>query len=271
MPQIPVLQNTRPPAADVRQRFDRAANRYDSHAELYELVAERLLGRLDGLHFKPQRIVDLGCGTGRHALTLRERFPEAQILALDCSPAMLDQSRRRRGRWRPRFDLALADYDALPLAQGSVDLAFANMSLQWGTSLANLLMGLRRIMQPDGMVLMTLPGPDTLAELKSAGADLTIGQTTHAQELGDWLFNAGFQEPVLDTDWLTTSHSGLDTLLQDLSALGMGVTLPGTRTAFEKRLRQPAENELISTWEVLYATAWSPGKPAGTGRTSRTT
>src|SRR5690625_4662361 len=108
-------------------------------------------------------------------------------------------------------------------------------------------MGLRRIMRPDGMVLMTLPGPDTLAELKSAGADLTVGQTTHAQELGDWLFNAGFQEPVLDTDWLTTSHSGWDTLLQDLSALGMDVTLQGTHEAFEKHLRQPGDHEPIST------------------------
>src|SRR5690625_7044206 len=136
---------------------------------------------------------------------------------------MLEQSRRRRGRWRPRFDLAQANYDALPLAQGSVDLVFANMSLQWGTSLANLLMGLRRIMRPDGMVLMTLPGPDTLAELKSAGADLTIGQTTHAQELGDWLFNAGFQEPVLDRS--------------EERRVGKGCSYGGGRSAQQKRER----------------------------------
>lgn len=268
MPQKPALQHTRPSVTDVRRRFDQAANRYDSHAELYELVAERLLERLDGLHFKPQRIIDLGCGTGRHTLTLRERFPDAHILALDCSAAMLEQSRRRRGRWRPRFDLTQADYDALPLAQASVDLIFANMALQWGASLANLLMGLRRIMRPDGMLLASLPGPDTLTELKKAGACMDIGQTTHAQELGDWLFNAGFQEPVLDTDWLATSHSGMNTLLEDLSALGMKIAFPSGHKTVEQTLRAQSPNELVSTWEVIYATAWSPGRPPGTIRSS---
>lgn len=34
----------------------------------------------------PQRVVDVGCGSGRFALAAALRFPEAQVLAIDCSP-----------------------------------------------------------------------------------------------------------------------------------------------------------------------------------------
>lgn len=240
-------------SASLQGRFAQAAPRYDQHSALFDLVGERLLERLDGLRFEPQRIVDLGCGTGRHSLALRERYPDAQITAIDCSPAMLTLAARRRGRWRPRFELLRGDIDALPLAQGSVDMVFANMSLQWSSKLTHLLMGLRRIMRPRGMVLMTLPGPDTLLELRQMGAELDLGQTTHAQELGDWLFNAGFQEPVLDTDWMHTRHGSLSSLHTELEALGIDCRLPEDAV-----VASAADQSITVRWEMLYATAWSP-------------
>jgi len=250
-------------AIETRRRFDAAASRYDQHAALFNEVGRRLLERLDGLRFEPERIVDLGCGTARHTLELRERYPNARILAIDSAPAMLEQARRRRWRWRPRFDLARADLGALPLAEASVDLAYANLSLQWTSDLNAVISGLRRIMRPRGLVLITLPGPDTLLELRRAGASVDGGSTRHAQELGDLLTRAGFQEPVLDTDWLTTTHSDVSALLADLDHLGLTYTLPGGAKEIERQL---GDGETAATWEMLYATAWAPdeGQPIRT-------
>ncbi|MDZ7791062.1 MAG: methyltransferase domain-containing protein [Xanthomonadales bacterium] len=252
----------------IRQRFDAAAADYDRHAALFDEVGRRLLERLDGLRFEPGHIVDLGCGTAKHSLALRERYPASRLLALDSAPAMLARARKRRGRWRPRFDIACADAGAPPLAEASIDLAFANLSLQWSDDLAATLAGLRRIMRPRGLLLMTLPGPDTLVELQRAGATVERGICAHAQELGDLLTRAGFQEPVLDTDWLTTTHGDLGGLLGDLDHLGVGYSLPGGSEAIVRELSRMDDGSIPMTWEVLYATAWSPdeGQPIRTGQ-----
>ncbi len=255
--------NTRSDVSSIRRRFDAAAAGYDEHAALFDEVGRRLLERLDGLKFEPERIVDLGCGTAGRTLDLRARYPQADLFAFDSAGQMLEQARRRRGRWRRRFELALADFGSLPLAEASVDLIYANLSLQWSTDLAATLAGLRRIMRPRGLLLLTLPGPDTLIELQRAGAVIRSGVNTHAQEMGDLLTRAGFQEPVLDTDWLTTTHTSVASLLEDLDHLGLTCSLPGGRDEIEGALGQ---GEIALTWEMLYATAWSPdeGQPIRT-------
>lgn len=253
--------------AALRRRFDAIAENFDEHAALVREVGSRLLERLDGLRFSPQRIADLGCGTGHQALALRERFSEAPILGLDHSRPMLARARRRRGRWRPKYELLEADFRHLPLAEASVDLLHACLSLQW-SALDATLHGVRRIMRPRGLVLIALIGPDTLTELEQAGAVIDCGSTCHAQELGDLLTRAGFQEPVLDTDWLTLSYARIDDLLADLDHLGIGYSLPGDPGSLESRLPRNADGALTVTWEVLYASAWSPdeGQPIRTGQ-----
>lgn len=44
---------------------------------------------------KPQRILDLGCGTGSTTLLLKQAFPEAQVIGLDLSPYMLIIAERK--------------------------------------------------------------------------------------------------------------------------------------------------------------------------------
>jgi trans-aconitate 2-methyltransferase len=52
----------------------------------------------------PQRIVDLGCGTGGVTRILAERWPGAEVTSIDASPEMLAAARAApsRIRWRPR-------------------------------------------------------------------------------------------------------------------------------------------------------------------------
>lgn len=50
------------------------------------LVRQGLLDRINGI---PQRILDLGCGTGSTTLLLQQKFPQASITGLDLSPSML--------------------------------------------------------------------------------------------------------------------------------------------------------------------------------------
>jgi SAM-dependent methyltransferase len=80
--------------------------------------------RLDG---DPERILELGTGTGAGARMLAERFPGASIDAADLSPEMIETARSSAPE---RIRFAVADASALPYDDGGFDLvAQLNMPL----------------------------------------------------------------------------------------------------------------------------------------------
>ncbi|MEE4330372.1 MAG: malonyl-ACP O-methyltransferase BioC [Wenzhouxiangella sp.] len=265
----------------VSRTFGRAASEYDQHAELQREVGGRLLERLDGLKFEPRSILDLGCGTGAQTLELRQRFPDARILAMDTAVAMLGQAAKRRGWWRKRFDLAAGDANALPLADTRFDLVLSNLMLQWCNDVPAVLANLRRVLKPGGMLLLSSFGLDTLRELRAAWASVDahprVSRFTDVQRLGSALTRSGFAEPVLDTDWITATYQNPRDLLRELKGIGAsnaasercrGLTTPGRLKAMleaYESFRRP-DRLYPATWEVLYASAWAPdpGQPVRT-------
>src|SRR5205085_10194336 len=78
-----------------------------------------LAAACDRLPDAPERILELGTGTGAGARMLAQRFPGAEIDAVDLSPAMLESAQARPVE-RVRF--AVADANSLPFEDGSFDL-----------------------------------------------------------------------------------------------------------------------------------------------------
>ena len=77
---------------NTRQHFERAAKTYDAAAVLQREVAKRLSERLDYIKHQPARALDIGCGTGFITDDLLKRYPKAEIIALDVSLNMLQQT-----------------------------------------------------------------------------------------------------------------------------------------------------------------------------------
>jgi trans-aconitate 2-methyltransferase len=73
-----------------------------------------------------KRAVDIGCGPGNSTELLVQRFPQAQVTALDNSPDMLDAARKRL----PQVRVEQADIDGWRDA-GPFDVILANAVLQW--------------------------------------------------------------------------------------------------------------------------------------------
>jgi trans-aconitate 2-methyltransferase len=69
---------------------------------------------------------DLGCGPGNSTELIVERFPQASVVGIDSSPAMLDDARRRL----PGIRFLEGDL-AVWTPEGKPDLLFANAVLQW--------------------------------------------------------------------------------------------------------------------------------------------
>ncbi len=255
-----------------RRRFHELARHYDRHAVIAAEVARRLIERLDGLRFQPATILDLGCGTGTSARTLAGRFPAAHITAVDAAHGMLMQARRQRGRWRRRFELLAADAESLPIASASVDLVFSSLMLEWCQDAGKVLHELRRIMRPGGLLLLATIGPDTHRELHGLLGEmpdaLTGGKVIHAMRLGDLLMRTGFREPVIDSDWLTSTHPGPESLLEDLRHTGAKLhpELDPGRLARTLDASGSEGDSCSLTWEIVYASAWAPeeGQPLRT-------
>jgi ubiquinone/menaquinone biosynthesis C-methylase UbiE len=100
------------------------------------------LGALDG-----KRVADIGCGKGRFARILQERYPSASIHALDLAEAML-------ARVPPGIHRCVATMTALPLATGSCQGAYAIESLEHALDIPAAVGELCRVVQPGGRVVI---------------------------------------------------------------------------------------------------------------------
>lgn len=106
---------------------------------------------------RPQRVVDLGCGTGTSTRLLAARWPEADVLGLDRSEPMIAAARVEPappGARVPRYELGDAAGWRPP---GPVDVLFSNALLQWVPGHLDLLGGWLADLAPGGQLAFSVP------------------------------------------------------------------------------------------------------------------
>ena len=258
----------------LRRSFERAADTYDAAAVLQKEVCKRLAEKLEYINFTPQRILDIGAGTGFASYTLQKIFPKAEIIALDIAMPMLQIARQRNGllsRLRKKMRFVNADTELLPFRDKSIDLVFSNLTLQWVNNLQQVLTEFRRILRNDGMLLFSTFGPDTLKELRASWQ--SVDQYSHVNDfldmhdIGDAMVRARMAEPVMDTEYLTLTYQDVFALMKDLKDIGAhNITGRRQRGLMGKnRFKQfqqayekfRVDNVLPATYEIVYGHAWS--------------
>jgi len=170
----------------VRSSFGRAAKNYDAAAVMQHEVFERMFTRLDLVKMQPSVILDAGCGTGWGQARLAERYRHAQVLALDIAMPMLNVTAARASWWarlfgRPCQSLVCADIEAMPIRQNSIDMVWSNLAIQWCNDIELTFGEFHRILRPDGLLMFSTFGPDTLMELRAASGG--GNRHTHVNQL----------------------------------------------------------------------------------------
>lgn len=277
----------------LRRSFDRAAPGYDATAKLQQLVAERLLGRLEHIQIQPRHILDIGAGTGFCATHLAEHYPRAEICSLDISLEMLKLARAKTDAIRPagevdsqeaRIERALTgrkeyqlftcgDAESLPFADNSFDLVISSLTLQWCSELGPTMHEILRVTLPQGLLMFSTFGPDTLYELRESWRQVDDQQHVNEFEdmhnIGDLLFGLGFSEVVMDLDRIFEEYDDVYALMRTLKAIGAHNMNSGRQHTLTGRQRLKAMNDHYETrrgkngklpvsYEVLYAHAKAP-------------
>src|SRR5579862_399900 len=135
---------------------------YRDAAFLMRETGDELLSRLDWLTIQPQVILDVGCGLGEMSSALQQRYPKACVLAVDDAEAMIQFAKQQT----PALQCIQADAGQLPLPSHSVDVIVAHALLPWcWQQQSALLKEWRRVLRPEGVVLVTAWGPDTLKQV----------------------------------------------------------------------------------------------------------
>jgi malonyl-CoA O-methyltransferase len=258
-------------AAQARRAFERAAPTYAAASALEAEIGQRMLARLEYVRLAPRRILDAGAGPAREAGALLARYPGATLVTLDASLAMLRLGRRPRGwrHWlRPAVrSLALAaDFACMPLAAGRVDLLWSNMALHWAVDQTAVLREFARVLAPNGLLMFSTLGPDTLKELRLAAGPDRVHRFTDMHDIGDALVSAGFAAPVMDAELVTLTYADAAGLFSDLRRSGQTSArsdrargLHGRRFFEQLRAKIAAQaggGRIAATFEVVYGHAW---------------
>jgi len=78
-----------------------------------------------------ERVLDAGCGGGRVTEVLAARLARGQIVAVDASPAMLEEARRRLEAFGVQIKFLLADLgQPLPVRQ-PIDAVLSTATFHW--------------------------------------------------------------------------------------------------------------------------------------------
>ncbi|MEA3404247.1 MAG: malonyl-ACP O-methyltransferase BioC [Pseudomonadota bacterium] len=267
----------------IKQHFSHAAPSYDEAAILQKTVAERVDERLELTTIEPKVVVDIGAGTGLLTEKVIQRYPQAQLFAIDLSLEMLKQASERLKKskfnwlpqsiWQTEAATALnADAYSLPIKDNCVDLIVSNLMLQWCDDLDRVFEEFRRVLRPEGLIMFTTFGPDTLKELKQAwaiadGHDAHVNQFVDMHDIGDALIRNGFGQPVMDVEHFTLTYDKPMGVLKDLKAIGAtNASLNRSKGLMGKQrfhnmleayetLR--SEGKIPATYEVVHGHAWA--------------
>ena len=102
----------------------------------------------------PRRVIDLGCGPGNSTAVCAERWPEASIVGLDGSEAMIAKARAAD----PGREWIVGDIGEWARSSGEqFDVIFANAALQWVPDHAALFPQLVAKLAPGGALAVQMP------------------------------------------------------------------------------------------------------------------
>jgi ubiquinone/menaquinone biosynthesis C-methylase UbiE len=139
------------------------------------------------------KILEVGCGGG-HVL---ERVRRGELHGIDLSPRMLALARRRLGN---RAELKKCDAEHLDYADRFFDKVICTEVLEHTWNPSGVLREIRRVLKPDGTVILSVPNEDLIDRWKEVMVRARVFNLffSNIPEENDWHLHR-FNLPVLQS------------------------------------------------------------------------
>jgi SAM-dependent methyltransferase len=238
---------------------------------LLDRAAEDVADRLQAVNRRFSQALDLGTPGDALLQSIRATGRVETFVACEPFVGMRESESALR---------VVGDEEALPFASETFDLVVSAMALHWSNDLPGTLVQIRRALNPDGLLLASLIGGETLHELRecfalaeaeiAGGASPRVAPFVEVRSLGSLLQRAGFALPVTDVDRLTVRYANLTGLFNDLRAMGAAnalaersrtplrrAVLARTAEIYAERFADP-DGRLRATFDLMWISGWAP-------------
>ena len=253
----------------VRRRRSRAAQLNPANF-LLDRAADDLADRLAAV----LRRFDVAVDLGSPGEAVREALTRSNLVGTVVKADTILPAARHPGQF------LVADEEALPFGDGTLDLVVSVLALHLVNDLPGALVQIRRALKPDGLFLAALLGGDTLSELRQSfaaaesevegGASPRVAPFADLRALGALLQRAGFALPVTDVDRITVRYDSALALMGDLRRMGATNTLIARRRTPLRRATlmrateiyaerfSDADGRVRATFEMIWLSGWAP-------------
>lgn len=204
----------------IADKFSRAATQYDKKANIQQCIATAALNNLPASI--AHKVLDVGCGTGRHTQSLFEKG--AEVTGVDIAEGMLAFARQSY----PHLHFAQGSAEQLPVLSSTFDWVFSSMALQWCPAPEQVAQEFYRVLNKGGQAELAIMLDGSFTELHKARAlarlhPVNIAMPSAAQWLTAFL-HAGFRVSRLITKVYVDKHKGIMPLLGSIKHVGAGGT-----------------------------------------------
>ena len=174
----------------------------------------------------------------------------------------------------------VCDPALVPFKPQSLDLITSLFALQTIDDLPGTLVQIRRALKPDGLLIGTLLGGETLQELRSVmmeaetlcegGVSPRIAPFAGVRDIGGLLQRAGLALPVTDSDLVTVRYDTLFDLVHDLRRMAASNPLLSRRKQplkqqtlieaarlYAERFSDP-DGRIRASFELIWFSGWAP-------------
>jgi trans-aconitate 2-methyltransferase len=169
---------------------------YNQQSSAQTKWAQELVSKLDLQGH--ERLLDIGCGTGRITSSFAQQLPNGTVVGIDSSAEMIDFAQKEYQQQNLHF--FHMDASAINLDY-TFDIAFSNAVLHWIKDHESVLRGVRQHMKPDGKILFQMGGQGNALDVIDAVNEI-IKQPSWSDYFTDFEFPYYFCETEVYEQWL---------------------------------------------------------------------
>ncbi len=250
----------------VRQNRERCSNNIQDYNFLANWCGAQLMERLDDVKRDFSNALHIGA---RASNITSDKIKN--LLTMDLSEALVKSS--------SSFSV-VGDEEFLPFKNDIFDLILSTLNLHSVNDLPGCLVQIRRTLKKDGLFMAAILGGETLHELRNImmqaeiniknGASPRIFPFADKQEIGALLQRAGFNLPVVDSDFVTVTYDNVFKLFEDLRGMGEGNAIAARsksnagKALFMETARLYQEQfadkdgRIRATFEIIFMIGWAP-------------